>query len=111
MKGGILASAVLKEARDKYEQEQTRDRGGVRSEDASGVGVYIPIQAGRYNSSIRSEEEGEKMKVVYECSKTCSFCVLVQELLRSDDLSQRDWQTFRHHLKLEHGWVEGELTV
>jgi hypothetical protein len=51
------------------------------------------------------------MKVVYECSKTCSFCVLVQELLRNNGLSQRDWQTFRHHLKLEHGWVEGELTV
>ena len=44
---------------------------------------------------------------VLSCDALCSFCGLVQYLLKCGEMLPKDWIAFFGHLKREHGWVEG----
>jgi hypothetical protein len=50
------------------------------------------------------------MKLVNLSKDVCSFCILVQELIKTGGMEHKDWQLFYMHLKMEHLWVE-EISV
>jgi hypothetical protein len=58
------------------------------------------------NQNNRTLGGASDMKIVNECTDICSFCVLVQDLIKNDKMTHRDWQTFYMHLKVAHLWVE-----